>query len=128
MTQQPCMWCGQTEPCEHYNPPKDTEYLCSRCTMMLTSFTQDQIKALRAKLVDKELQRLIDILDNFTGGEHATGNTRDTEKRADRTRTVRSVKVDKTTSGRSEKKKGSSIRKVIGSRETVFRTRPDRFL
>lgn len=128
MTDQPCMWCGQPEQCEQYSPPKGTEYLCSKCTLKLTMFSKDNIKALRSRLVEKELHRFIDILDNFTGGEHATGNTRDTEKRINRTRTVRAVKTDKAASIRPENKKRPAIRQAVRPDKTIFRERPDRFL
>ena len=87
-----CLWCSQPEPCKHYHPSKDVEFICSRCTQLLCRCTQEKLRELLNQCEAKGYDSKVEALKSFIGELEYVPETRKVRSGMVRKRPVRPLR------------------------------------
>lgn len=62
-----CLWCNGPEPCKHYKPGKDMDFVCSSCVQLLLGCSQDKLAELQKACLAKGYDQKVEALKSFIG-------------------------------------------------------------
>ena len=87
-----CLWCNGPEPCQHYRPLSNVDFVCSRCTQLLLGCSQDMLQELQTQCGIKGYDRKVEALESFIGEEEYVPETTKIRRSMVRKRSVRPVR------------------------------------
>ena len=62
-----CWWCNLPEPCTHYHPAEDADFICSQCSQLLLGCSQEKLVELQRKCQAKGYYHKVEALKSFIG-------------------------------------------------------------
>lgn len=83
-----CLWCSNPEPCQHYKPDNDVDFVCSSCVQLLLGCNQDKLRELQRQCEAKGYDRKVEALKSFIGEEEYVPEARKTRPGVERKRPV----------------------------------------
>jgi len=116
-----CLWCNGPEPCRHYRPGKDVDFICFSCIQLLLGYSQEKLRELQKQCEAKGYDQKVEALKSFMEvGYEQRNPKRDTPKRTYRKRFMRASRNEQKSNWKFTPGEVPSLRK-IEQRESAIR-------
>ena len=104
-----CLLCNEPEPCNHYQPGRDVELICSKCVQKLLGFSQENLvkgyRLAKGKGFESKMSALWLFMNDESRREIIRDERSDIKQRFARGRVVHSLKNEQKAGHTFEKKR-----------------------